>query len=112
MSHAASHSRDDGSHPGHWSEKLAGRPPALELPATRSRPAQPTTKRARIAFQFSPELSNALRACAERAGLSVFDAQVALFAAFLHRTTRQSDLLIGLREEGKYGALRFALDGA
>src|SRR5262245_43128433 len=101
-----------GSRPGYWSGKLAGRPPALELPSTRARSAQPTTQRTRLAFQVSAELSSAFRLCTERAGMPVFDGLVALWAALLYRTTRQGDLLIGLREDGKYGALRFALEGA
>src|SRR5262245_12823427 len=89
----------------YWSEKLAGRPPALELPMLRARPPQPTEARARLAFKPAPATLRALRVAAEEAGLSPFDALVAAWCAFLYRTTRQSDLLIGLCEDGRYSAL-------
>jgi amino acid adenylation domain-containing protein len=101
---------DDSTRP-YWSEKLAGRPPALELPASRPRPAQPTVRRARAALKLRSEHVRALRAFAEREGATVFDVLTALWAAFLYRTTRQADLLVGLREQDRYAALRFALEG-
>jgi amino acid adenylation domain-containing protein len=95
----------------YWSEKLAGRPPALELPTSRARPPQPTTRRAKLPFEPSSELARALREHAEAAGLAPFDVLVAAWAAFLYRTTRQGDLLVGLCEGERHAALRFALGG-
>jgi amino acid adenylation domain-containing protein len=96
----------------YWSEKLAGRPPALELPLLCARPPQPTEKRARLALKLAPATLRALRAAAESAGLSPFDALLAAWCAFLYRTTRQSDLLLGLCESERYSALRVSLGGA
>jgi amino acid adenylation domain-containing protein len=96
----------------YWSEKLAGRPPALELPTSRARPPQPSEKRARLAFKLSSEVLRALRAAAQEADQTPFDVLVAGWCAFLYRTTRQSDLLIGLCEAERYSALRLGLSGA
>jgi amino acid adenylation domain-containing protein len=98
--------QDLESQRAHWGEKLAGRPPALELPTTRSRPPQPTTQRTRLAFKLPPELVCGLRELAGEAPL--FEGVLAGFAALLYRTTRQSDLLIGLCEGERYAALRLA----
>ncbi|MSR62142.1 MAG: amino acid adenylation domain-containing protein [Planctomycetes bacterium] len=102
----------DDSERAYWSEKLAGRPPALELPMTRSRPPQPTSKRTRLAFKLPNELTRDLRAFLDASDVPLFDGMLAAFGALLYRTTRQGDLLLGLREEGRHAALRFALEGS
>ncbi len=101
----------DESQRSYWSDKLAGRPPALELPTSRARPAQPSSKRTRLAFKLPPELARALRETLAGSELAVFDGVLAAFVALLYRTTRQTDLLLGLRENERYSALRLALDG-
>src|SRR5262245_39798399 len=111
MSHASVRPPEgDASGTNYWSDKLAGRPPALELPTSRARPAQPTTQRPRLGFKLSAELSRSFRAFLQREGMSAFDGMLAVWAALLYRTTRQHDLLIGLCEDGSYAALRLALE--
>jgi len=105
-------SQGDDSERAYWSDKLAGRPPALELPTSRARPPQPTQKRTRLAFKLPSELTRELRAFLEASDVPLFDGLVAAFGALLFRTTRQGDLLLGLREEGRHGALRLALEGS
>jgi len=94
----------------HWSEKLAGRPPALELPSSRTRPAQPTTQRARLPFKLSTELSRDLRSFLRTHDASTTEGVLAAWTLLLYRTTRQGDLLLGHREDGRHAALRLALD--
>jgi len=101
----------DESHGAYWSEKLAGRAPALELPTSRARPPQPTSARTRLPFSLRPELLRALRSTAQEAGLRPADGLIAAFAALLYRTTRQDDLLLGLRESERFSALRLLLTG-
>src|SRR5688500_3285990 len=95
----------------YWREKLAGRPPAPELPMPRARPPQPTAARARLAFKPAPATLRALRAASQEAGPSPFDGLLAAWCAFLYRTTRQGDLLIGLCEGERHSALRTTLRG-
>ncbi|NOT31740.1 MAG: amino acid adenylation domain-containing protein, partial [Planctomycetes bacterium] len=111
MSQASHRPTGDEAQRAYWSEKLAGRPPALELPSSRARPPQPSAKRARLAFKLRPELARALRDGLQGTELSMFDGMVAAFVTVLYRTTRQGDLLLGLREDERHAALRFALDG-
>ena len=106
-----SSSSGDESHGAYWSEKLAGRPPALELPTSRARPPQPTSARTRLPFKLRPELVRTLKGAAQEAGLTYADGLLAAFAAFLYRTTRQEDLLLGLREGERFSALRLGLTG-
>ena len=106
-----SHSSGGESHGSYWSEKLAGRPPALELPTARARPPEATSARTRLPFHLPSELVRTLRTVAQEAGLTPFDALIAAFGAFLYRTTRQGDLLLGLREGERFSALRLGLTG-
>ncbi len=101
----------DEAQRAYWSEKLDGRPPALELPTTRARPPQASAKRARLTFKLPAELGRGLRDLLQGTELTVFDGMVAAFVTLLYRTTRQGDLLLGLRENERHAALRFALDG-
>jgi amino acid adenylation domain-containing protein len=97
--------------PSYWRERLAGRPPALELPTTRPRPAQPTTRRARLAWKLEPGLASSLSAHATDKQATVFELLLAAWAVLLYRLTRQGDLLVGLHEGGKHAALRLPLGG-
>jgi amino acid adenylation domain-containing protein len=113
MSQAPPHpSPADESQRSYWSEKLGGRPPALELPTARARPPQPTQERKRIALELPADVTRRLRDSMRAAGLTPFDGLVSAWCASLYRTTRQSDLLLGLREDERYSALRLALSGA
>ena len=96
----------------YWSEKLAGRSPALELPTSRARPPQPTTRRTRLPFKLSAALAQSLKLRAQEHGLTTFDGMLAAWGALLYRTTRQADVLIGLREGDRFAALRLALNGS
>ncbi len=78
-----------------WRRTLAGAPQALELPADRARPAEPTWRAGHVR-RFIPErLAGALRAKAAEAGATQFVALLAIFSALLARVARQDDVVIG-----------------
>jgi hypothetical protein len=94
----------------YWSEKLAGRPPALELPGATARAAATPAAPAKLAVRCAAALSRAYKDFLRAERVTFFDGWLALWAALLHRTTGQSDLLLGLREKGCDAALRFSFD--
>ncbi|MFL5354815.1 non-ribosomal peptide synthetase, partial [Archangium sp.] len=82
-------------HLQYWKQRLSPPPPALHLPTDRPRQASTTYAGAHLPFAFSPTLSHALRAQAQREGATVFMALIAAFQGLLHRYTGQEDFAIG-----------------
>ena len=80
-----------------WREHLAGAPSALELPTDRPRPKVRTGRGAiRTGFSCGPEVMRAVSALSRRAGTTHFMTLLAAFELLLHRTTGQSDLVVGV----------------
>lgn len=82
-------------HLAYWRERLAGMPPALELPTTHSRPAQLTTQGAVFCLDLKRPLVAGLQELGRRHGATLFMTLAAAFNALLHRYTGQTDLCIG-----------------
>jgi amino acid adenylation domain-containing protein len=93
-----------------WSERLAGRSPALELPLARPRPAQPSQERDQVALGLPEQLGRRYAEFLAREGVSERDGRLAAWTALIHRTTRQADLTVGLFEDDLWGALRLSLE--
>jgi amino acid adenylation domain-containing protein len=90
--------RADGAemaaHRAYWLKKLAGVPPALELPTDRPRPAVQTFRGRIHAFRLAPNLLDGLRALARREQASLFMVLVALVKVLLRRQTGQEDIVV------------------
>ena len=78
-----------------WTGKLAGSPPALELPTDRPRPAAHSFRGAAPRFHLPDDLYRDLRALAKREGVTLYMLMLAAFDALLHRYSGQEDLLVG-----------------
>jgi amino acid adenylation domain-containing protein len=78
----------------HWRSTLAGAG-AIELPVDRTRPPVPSMRGARLRTTIPPEVEAALRALGRDGGASFFMTMLAALQAFLHRYSRQEDLLVG-----------------
>ena len=78
-----------------WRERLAGAPPALQLPVARPVPRVRTDRGEGFRFAFPRELSGRVRELARAEGATVFMALLAAWDALLHRYTGESDLLVG-----------------
>ncbi|MFL6290314.1 MAG: amino acid adenylation domain-containing protein, partial [Thermoanaerobaculia bacterium] len=72
-----------------WRERLAGAPPALDLPAERQAGGGPQP------VSLPADLAAGLEALARAEGTTLFVALLAGFQALLHRWTGQEDLVIG-----------------
>jgi amino acid adenylation domain-containing protein len=79
---------------GYWSKQLANVPP-LELPTDYPRPAIRTTRGARAACDFSPELSAALSEFCRQESVTPYMALLAGLQILLARYSGQGDFAIG-----------------
>jgi len=79
----------------YWTERLAGAPRILDLPADRPRPPQPTLQGARLRRVLPRELGDRLRAFSTQQGATLFMTLLAGFAVLLYRYTGRDDLVIG-----------------
>ncbi|MBC5799350.1 MAG: amino acid adenylation domain-containing protein [Candidatus Eremiobacteraeota bacterium] len=85
----------------YWRDRLAGAPPAIELPGERERPAVMTFRGAAQTRLLPRALLDDTRALARAAGASTFMTLLAAFAALLSRYTGQHDLVIGTPSAGR-----------
>jgi amino acid adenylation domain-containing protein len=79
----------------HWRQRLAGAPPALELPADRPRPAVARHRGGRRDLELPAAATAALRALCRRESATLFMGLLAAFAALLGRHAGQPEAVIG-----------------
>ncbi|HWK88949.1 MAG TPA: amino acid adenylation domain-containing protein, partial [Longimicrobium sp.] len=79
----------------HWRAALAGIPPALELPADRTRPAERSHRGAVHPVSISPELYARVRTVAASHGATPYMVLLAAFQALLGRWSGQDDVVVG-----------------
>jgi amino acid adenylation domain-containing protein len=84
-----------------WRERLAGAPPALELPTDRPREAKRKFRGARRSFLLSERLTNSVRGLARREGATLFMTLLAGFQVLLYRLTGEEDLVVGAPTAGR-----------
>ncbi|WP_019545172.1 SDR family NAD(P)-dependent oxidoreductase [Streptomyces sulphureus] len=85
----------------HWSERLNGDLPLLEMPTDRTRPEVQSFRGARVDFDIPGTLAARLRETARAHGATLFMALLAGVAALLHRYSGQEDILIGSPVAGR-----------
>jgi amino acid adenylation domain-containing protein len=81
-----------------WREQLAGargEPPLLDLPLDRPRPAVPSPRGARRAWEVAPDLAGELAVLGQRQGATLYMTLLAAFATLLRRHGGQDDMAIG-----------------
>ena len=78
-----------------WTERLAGAPLVLELPADHPRPAVRTARGSRVESFLPETLAGGLRELARRCGTTLFLTLLAGFQTLLLRHTGQEDFLVG-----------------
>ncbi|HZI17269.1 MAG TPA: amino acid adenylation domain-containing protein, partial [Pyrinomonadaceae bacterium] len=79
----------------YWKQRLGGGLPALELPADRPRPAEPSYRGARHDFEVPPELTAQLHALGQRESVTLFMTLLAAFQVLLSRYTGERDIVVG-----------------
>jgi amino acid adenylation domain-containing protein len=85
----------------YWSERLAGAPARLELPADRPRPSVQSHSGKLCEFELTPAEAAPLRDLARSHGASLFMVLLAAFKALVHRHTGVEDMVIGSPVSGR-----------
>jgi natural product biosynthesis luciferase-like monooxygenase protein len=79
----------------HWRRHLGERVPDLVLPTDRPASAAPGHAGGRLSFRLPAELAAAVLELGREEGATLFMVLLAAFAALLHRTTGQEDVVVG-----------------
>ena len=85
----------------YWREKLAGAPPALELPTDRPRPSAPSSRGASLPLSLPSPLAGAFLDLARKKGATPFMALLAAFQLLLGRWSGQEDVCVGVPVAGR-----------
>ena len=83
------------THASFWKRHLAGAPLVLELPLDKPRPALQTFAGADVSLRLSNDLTNALKALSQQAGVTPFMTLMAAFQLFLARYCGREDIVVG-----------------
>jgi amino acid adenylation domain-containing protein len=79
----------------YWRQKLAGAPPALELPTDKPRPPIQSFRGSSLPVQLPKALSESLKALAQKEGATPFMLLLAAWQLLLSRYSGQQDVCIG-----------------
>ncbi|MGA3210512.1 MAG: amino acid adenylation domain-containing protein, partial [Terriglobales bacterium] len=79
----------------YWRQQLTGELPNLQLPTDRPRPSVPSYRGSMETFTFTAEITDALKAASQSAGVTLYMYLLAAFKVLLHRYTGQEDILVG-----------------
>ncbi|MBW9076289.1 condensation domain-containing protein, partial [Agrobacterium deltaense] len=85
----------------YWKARLAGAPPALELPTDRPRPLTQSYRGASCTFELPKELTGALAVLARQEGATLFMVLLAAFKVVLSRWSGQDDIVVGTPVAGR-----------
>jgi amino acid adenylation domain-containing protein len=85
----------------YWTDRLAGAPPALELPTDRPRPADQRFRGAWIRRQMTADQAQTLGTLGREHGCTLFMVMFATFNILLKRYSGQTDLIVGSPVAGR-----------
>ncbi len=85
----------------YWRRRLAGNPPAVQLPGDRPEPPGRVSAGAKYERRIEPELHEALRALSRREGATLYMTLLAAFKSMLHHHTKQEDVVVGTAVAGR-----------
>jgi amino acid adenylation domain-containing protein len=85
----------------YWVQQLTPLPAPLALPADHARPPLLTGHGGAIHLQLDPEHVDALRELARQQGSTLFVLLLSAYLAWLHQTTGQDDLVVGVPVRGR-----------
>jgi hypothetical protein len=88
-------------HRAYWEKQLGGDLPVLELPTDRVRPSHQSFEGEVLPFTIEKEAAQKLKELAAAEGTTPFTCLLAVYLVFLHRQSRQEDLVVGSPTTGR-----------
>ncbi|MEK5029836.1 amino acid adenylation domain-containing protein [Paenibacillus sp. FSL M7-1046] len=88
-------------HEAYWLSVYAEEAPVLELPADRTRPAVPSSEGGRVHAQISADVAEGLKQIAAETGATLYMVLLAAYNVWLHKYTRQTDIVVGTPVSGR-----------
>ena len=85
----------------YWTRHLAGVPLLLQMPCDHSRPATQGHRGAQHSFTICEDLVSRLRKLSQRERVTLSTALLAVFQAFLYRTSHQDGFVVGVPVAGR-----------
>jgi amino acid adenylation domain-containing protein len=85
----------------YWEQQMAGEPPALDLPADRTRPAEQTFHGASELVLLDEALTRRLDELGRARGATLYMTLLGAFQVLLHRYTGQEDFFVGSPTSGR-----------
>jgi NRPS condensation-like uncharacterized protein len=79
----------------YWKQQLKNATPLLQLPTDRPRPPVQTYRGAKLSFQLSQNLTQAIEAIAQKHEATLFMTLLTVFKILLYRYTGQEDIVVG-----------------
>ena len=89
------------AHQKYWLDQLANPPEPLDLPTAFKRPPQRDFLADRLDYPIDSSLTASLRKAGAKSGASLVATVLAGFAAYVHRISGSSDLVLGLAAAGQ-----------
>ncbi|MCP5050153.1 MAG: amino acid adenylation domain-containing protein, partial [bacterium] len=88
-------------HETYWLKEFKAEIPVLDLPHDYTRPPLQSFEGNRSIFELNPEETKGVKALAEREGVTLFMALLAIYNVFLFKVTRQEDIVLGTPIAGR-----------
>jgi amino acid adenylation domain-containing protein len=88
----------------YWRQRLAGAPTAVDMPFDRPRPPVQTYHGISELLEVEPEAAHAFRAFARDEGVTLFMTLFSVYVTLLHRTTGETDLVLGTPTANRWRA--------
>jgi amino acid adenylation domain-containing protein len=79
----------------YWKQQLKNAPPLLQLPTDRPRPPVQTYRGAKLSFQLSKNLTQAVQAIAKKSKSTLFMTLLTALKILLYRFSGQEDIIVG-----------------
>uniref|UniRef100_UPI001EEF9F73 condensation domain-containing protein n=1 Tax=Paenibacillus tepidiphilus TaxID=2608683 RepID=UPI001EEF9F73 len=89
------------AHEAYWLSVYAEEAPVLELSADRMRPAVPGSEGGQVHAQISAEVTEGLKQLAAETGATLYMVLLAAYNVWLHKYTRQTDIVVGTPVSGR-----------
>ncbi|OMF83967.1 non-ribosomal peptide synthetase [Paenibacillus sp. FSL R7-0273] len=88
-------------HEAYWLAAYAEEAPVLELPADRLRPVVISSDGGRVYTEVNAETADALKRMATETGATLYMVLLAAYNVWLHKYTRQTDIVVGTPVSGR-----------